>query len=157
MAKPFRGFVPRPTKGELVAAAKEQAKQNSSLSTLAEATEQVASVDVGTLDQKVAEALKGADEQGPPPPAPLVSETPAAPAPPPAPKKDDAGAYMLGKKYAPKTDRNSETWAKITKALSEGPKTLKELSEVVKGHGDFIGYMTRGGHIVPYVQQEAKV
>lgn len=146
MAKPFRGFVPRPTKGELVAAMKEQTARSAN----PDIAETQRNEELVQQAQTVAK-----DEVGPLPP--LMTETPAAPAPPPAPKKDDAGAYMLGKKYAPKTDRNSETWAKITKALSEGPKTLKELSEVVKGHGDFIGYMTRGGHIVPYVQQEAKV
>lgn len=146
MAKPFRGFVPKATKGELVAAMKEQTARS--------ANPDIAETQRNEeLVQQAQTVVK--DEVGPLPP--LVAEPPAAPAPPPAPKKDDAGAYMLGKKYAPKTDRNSETWAKITKALSEGPKTLKELSEVVKGHGDFIGYMTRGGHIVPYVQQEAKV
>lgn len=146
MAKQFRGFVPKPTKGELVAAAKEQNRVTNADGSVAASgitklpdvpalVENLAKDDVGTL---------------------VVNETPAAPAPPPAPKKDSTAAYTLGKKYVPKTDRNTETWGKITKALGEGPKTLKELSEVVKGHGDFIGYMTRGGHIVPYVAQEAK-
>lgn len=151
MAKPFRGFVPKATKGELVAAAKEQAKQEVTVAGTAKTDEPVAVElpseqvvvvnDVGTMPAEVA----------------APTEAPAAPAPPPAPKaKDDSGLFALGKKYAPKTDRNSETWGKITKALGEGPKTLKELSEVVKGHADFIGYMTRGGHIVPHVAQEAK-
>jgi hypothetical protein len=144
MTKPFRGFVPKANKGELVVAAKEQVqgKEESTVGT-ATAPQAEATPPLATLDAKVSEALKGANEQGPPPP-------------PPAPKvKNETGLYALGKKYAPKTDRNSETWGKITKALGEGPKTLKELSEAVKGHGDFIGYMTRGGHIVPYIPQEA--
>lgn len=81
-----------------------------------------------------------------------VAATPAAPTEAtPAPAAPKTDLYALGKKYSPKTDRNSETWGKLTKALSEGPKTMKELSELVKGHGDFLGYMTRGGHIIPHV------
>lgn len=56
--------------------------------------------------------------------------------------------YVLGKKYVPKTERNSETWGKICAAVKDGPKTLKELAEVCEGHKDFVGYMTRGGHLV---------
>lgn len=148
MAKQFRGFVPKPTKGELVAAAKTQATVAGTAKTdepaaLELPSEQVVVVnDVGTVPAELI-------------PPPIAMGAPSEPPAAPAPKaKDDGGLFALGKKYAPKTDRNSETWGKITKALSEGPKTLKELSEVVKGHGDFIGYMTRGGHIVPHVVQK---
>jgi hypothetical protein len=61
------------------------------------------------------------------------------------------GLYTFGKRYSPKTDRNMATWNALVKALTEGPKTMQQLTEVVKEakHGDFLGYMTRGGHIVP--------
>jgi len=59
--------------------------------------------------------------------------------------------YVMGKKYVPKTDRNIATYAKIAKALADGPKTLAELTKAVEDHKDFVGYMVRGGHIV--VQQ----
>lgn len=87
-------------------------------------------------------------------PAAIASAAAPAPAGAASPPKEEP-RYALGKKYSPKTDRNSETWGKITKALNESPKTMKELSEVVKGHGDFLGYMTRGGHVVPYTKKEA--
>lgn len=60
--------------------------------------------------------------------------------------------FMLGKKYVPKTERNGETWGKINKALSEGPKSLAEIGELIKPHNDFLGYMRRGGHVVPFVE-----
>lgn len=131
----FVGRVPTTPKGTLTLLAKEQTKQDSSLGTMAEAVGKV----------------KGEPEQ---PKGQEDSTAPAAEAKPaPAPPKEEP-RYMLGKKYAPKTDRNSETWGKITKALNEGPKTMKELAEAVKGHGDFLGYMTRGGHVVPHVPKK---
>lgn len=65
--------------------------------------------------------------------------------------KDAVPKYTLAKRYVPKTDRNIATYAKITAALADGPKTLAELSKAVEDHKDFVGYMVRGGHIA--VQQ----
>lgn len=84
--------------------------------------------------------------------APVAASPPAKEVKPPKGTTD--GLYALGKRYSPKTDRNSETWGKICRALADGPKTMKELAEAVKGHGDFLGYMTRGGHIVPHKAEE---
>lgn len=57
--------------------------------------------------------------------------------------------YVLGKRYAPKTERNQDTWARITAALKSGPKSLSELAKAVPDHKDFVGYMVRGAHLIP--------
>lgn len=88
--------------------------------------------------------LRDPKEQGTP------AASVAAPDPaPPAPVKPAPGIpkYVLAKRYSPKTDRNTATWNKIVAALAEGPKTLNELTEVVKDHKDFVGYMVRNGHL----------
>lgn len=116
---------------------------------------------IGEIPAAVVEVLKQEDTAAVPaeliPPAAMGAPTEAAPAPTPPTTKGEPSLFALGKKYAPKTDRNSETWGKLTKALNEGPKTMKELAELVKGHGDFLGYMTRGGHIVPHVPKKEEV
>jgi len=158
-------FAPRPTKTALVTAAKVQVKadeertpeegpENAPVGVGATSPEEADLPPAKTNDVAAGSATK-LDE-------PPVETAPAAASPvitqtaPRVPKgTDSAGQYTLGKKYNPKTDRNSETWGKICKALAEGPKTMKELTEVVKGHGDFLGYMTRGGHIVPHVPTAA--
>lgn len=139
----FVGHPPRPTKTELHKAAQEQHKADETkVLTAAVAGDQQAVADtiVENLTAQRQEDSTGAPEA-----------KPAAAAP--APAKDPV-LYALGKKYAPKTDRNSGTWAILTKALSEGPKTMPQLAELVKGHKDFLGYMTRGGHIIPHVAKE---
>ncbi len=145
-------FPPRPTKGALVAAAKEQVKANE---------EKVKEERIGELfgqALEIVKAIKTDDaatasatkpDATPPAETAAVAASPAPTPPARAPKGTNDGLYALGKRYAPKTDRNAETWGKLTKALTEGPKTMKELAELVKGHTDFLGYMTRGGHIVP--------
>lgn len=79
------------------------------------------------------------------PAVPVAAPDPA----PPAPVKPAPGIpkYALAKPYSPKTDRNTATWNKIVAALAEGPKTLAELTETVKDHKDFVGYMVRNGHL----------
>lgn len=141
----FQGHPPRPTKTELHKAAQEQHKRDETRFTNADN-----SVSVVVKEPELAKGQEESTVSTAPPPK--AEETPA-PAPTPA-KTDAATLYALGKKYAPKTDRNSGTWAILTKALSEGPKTMNELAELVKGHKDFLGYMTRGGHIVPHVAKE---
>jgi hypothetical protein len=85
------------------------------------------------------------------PQGPIVASgvTPTQPA-------KDPELFTLGKKYVPKTERNTETWDKITKVLADGPKTLAQIAEAIKGHGDFLGYMRRGGHVIPHVVEAAK-
>lgn len=104
-------------------------------------------------DEQPNDAAAGNEPTGVPQTPAEQPSAPAAASPPTAARApkgtDPTGLYALGKKYSPKTDRNAETWGKICKALVDGPKTMKELTEAVKGHGDFLGYMTRGGHIVP--------
>lgn len=133
----FQGHAPRPTKGELHAAAQQQHKADEAKKE--ETTEQPQAPEASTaVITPTAEA----------------TPAPAAPAPEPQPsaaKVTEAVLYALGKRYAPKTDRNSTTWGKLTKALAEGPKTMPQLAELVKDHKDFLGYMTRGGHIIPHV------
>lgn len=144
----FVGHAPRPTKAELHKAAQEQHKANE-----AKAAEEAATAPTEATGAAETPLVSPATETNAP-----VAEEPAAPAAPvaeaPAPKKTEAVTYALGKKYVPKTDRNSETWAKLTAALKEGPKTMKQLAEVAENHKDFIGYMTRGGHIIPHVAAE---
>lgn len=60
-----------------------------------------------------------------------------------------AARYVLGKKYVPKTPRNSKSWDAICAAVAKGPCTLTELAKVCEGHGDFVSYMQRGGHLRP--------
>jgi hypothetical protein len=173
----FQGHTPRPTKTALVAAAKVQAKMDEAKAPPTPEPEKVvlAVVDAGEVTANdvvvIAEATGAAEPQ-----TALVS--PATETAPVAevlaaavvgdqkaaaaaivkeitkPAKSETVLYAVGKKYVPKTDRNTGTWNKITKALAEGPKTMKELAEVVKDHKDFLGYMTRGGHIVPHVAKE---
>jgi len=155
----FAGHPPRPTKGTLTTLAKQQTAKNESAdvretqqeNAIREHAESIGKNEVAKLDSVLTEKAKGQEEST------EVAAEKAAPTeakPAPAPKAPDL--YCLGKKYSPKTDRNSETWGKITKALADGPKSMKELAEAIKGHGDFMGYMTRGGHIVPYVPTEEK-
>jgi hypothetical protein len=80
--------------------------------------------------------------------------TPPADYTPPPAKQDSAARYVLAKKYNPKTERNTDTWNKITTALADGPKTLAELTKAVEAHKDFVGYMVRGGHIAPQAKAE---
>lgn len=168
----FQGHTPRPTKTALVAAAKVQAKMD-------EAKVVVATLDSGELTASdvaaVKEALTEATGAAEPQTALVSPATETAPVAEvlaaavagdqqaaaaaivkevTKPVKNETVLYAVGKKYVPKTDRNTGTWNKITKALAEGPKTMKELAEVVKDHKDFLGYMTRGGHIVPHVAKE---
>lgn len=78
-----------------------------------------------------------------------VATTPRETSVPPTPpaSKYDAAKYVLAKRYSPKTDRNIKTWGRIVSALEEGPKTYAELTECVKDHKDFVGYMVRNGHL----------
>lgn len=168
----FQGHAPRPTKGTLVAAAKQQVKMDEQKAAEplppvdetkfetrlpAEVVEKAAEVGVVLGDPADEEPVNGSGASGAAqevtPPVPAVS-TAAPPATTPAAKENPL--YSLGKRYSAKTDRNSATWSLLTKALAEGPKTMAQLTEVVKeaGHKDFLGYMTRGGHIVPYVPKE---
>lgn len=62
--------------------------------------------------------------------------------------KSNQPTYVLGKRYAPKSDRNMDTWTKLTNALKEGPRTMAELREIAKDHTDFLGYMVRGHHLI---------
>ncbi len=181
------GHAPKPTKAELHKAAQKQheadaAKEHTEETVVVDETPKlpetvvVAVVDSGevtaadvqvlaaVLEPQAAEAVApveqtnaagGEVEQPAPPPAtpPAAAEEKAAK----PPKGTNEGQYVLGKRYSPKTDRNSETWGKITTALASGPKTMKELAEAVKGHNDFLGYMTRGGHIIPHKVEVAQV
>lgn len=142
----FQGHAPRPTKGELVAAAKQQTKTEEKVGEL--------SGPVLALVKSLATEKPTGQEESTDSAAPAAPEATPAPAAQ-AKKKEDTGLFALGKRYAPKTDRNSATWGKITKALSERPHTMKELTELVKDHKDFLGYMTRGGHIIPHVAEKS--
>lgn len=101
-------------------------------------------------DQKLADAMpivlvNAGGVEVPPDPEPKdVAASPGqgAATAPPAPVR-----YKLAKRYAPKTDRNTKTWNTLVAALNESPKTLGELTELVKDHKDFVGYMLRNGHI----------
>jgi hypothetical protein len=142
MSKPFRPqHAPRPTKGALVQAAKQQTAKT-------EEAPQAQNPDV--VETQQAQGQEESTVSTAPPPK--AEETPA----PAASKPKETGLYRLGKKYAPKTDRNSATWGKIVAVLANGPKTLKEITEEIKDHKDFLGYMTRGGHVVPYVEEAPK-
>lgn len=79
-----------------------------------------------------------------PPTRPLEQREPMPPSPTKAPP-----LYVLGKRYNPKSERNSDTWNTITEALQESPKTLAEIGSLIPAHKDFIGYMVRGHHIIP--------
>lgn len=74
---------------------------------------------------------------------PLSALGPLTPLPPSTP------TYVLGKRYNPKSERNTDTWNTIVLALADGPKTLSEIGSLVPGHKDFVGYMVRGHHIIP--------
>lgn len=145
----FAGHPPRTNKGTLTILAKAQTAKAENLDPDIAAALQRSE----TMAKELAEKTFSEQPQVPEESTAAAAPAPAAPTEvtpaPVAPKP--TGLYALGKKYAPKTDRNSETWGKLTKALVDGPKSMKELNEVVKGHGDFLGYMTRGGHIVPHV------
>lgn len=175
-SKKFKpGFMPRPTKTLLTALAAKQHEVDAAKEAEGKTEEQpkaepevLAIVDTGEVTPSdiatVTEVLAPTNDGAAAPEQASVqapgTEQAAAPSPPAAatpaptagkpPKGTNDGQYTIGKKYNPKTDRNSETWGKITKALAEGPKTMKELTEVVKGHNDFLGYMTRNGHIIPH-------
>lgn len=145
-------FAPRPTKGQLHKAAQEQHKIDETKVTVQATTKTEEPVALEIPSTQVEIVNDAAAAPAAKPETPPVETAPAAASPTPKPPKGtNDGLYALGKRYSPKTDRNSETWGKICKALAEGPKTMKELTEVVKGHGDFLGYMTRGGHIIPHV------
>jgi hypothetical protein len=79
----------------------------------------------------------------------LASNPPEQPVPPAPAAPQGIPAYVLAKRYVPKTERNTKTWNAIVQALTEGPKTLGQLTEIVKDHKDFVGYMVRNGHIAP--------
>lgn len=159
--KPFRGGTqpPRPTKGQLTAAAKAQTSKGEPPTTVK--PEDVASMetvlgaalvgDQQAAAEAIVEQVKAPAQEESTVSTAATPQAEATPAPVAAKAPKTEGLYELGKRYAPKTERNSETWGKITKALADGPKSLKDLAEAIKGHNDFLGYMTRGGHIVPHV------
>lgn len=167
MSKPKFQNLPRVNKGALVAAAKAQLDAKGTAPydgepgnaqrlrekleekrAQAQSGEAARIVEVQRQGDEIAKQMEGRGQEGS-----TGTPTPEAkPAPAPAAPKDEP-LLTLGKRYAPKSERNTETWGKITTALKEGPKTLAQLAEVVKPHNDFIGYMKRGGHIVPYVNE----
>lgn len=146
MSKPKFQNLPRASKGALVAAAKAQLDAKGTAPYDGEPGNAQRLRE--KLEEKRAQAQTEAAAQ-----VQEVSTGTPTPEAKPAPAPAAEPLLTLGKRYAPKSERNTETWGKITTALKEGPKTLAQLAEVVKPHNDFIGYMKRGGHIVPYVNE----